>query len=71
MYANNFHNGHVEVEYIYVNTNTLGHDELKYLPLPKSTEEGITMKLSFSILLAGILNGKCLGLSILPALNGK
>ena len=61
MYVNNFHDGHVEVEYIPAHTNhTLGQDELKHLPLPISTKEEVAMKLSFGVPPTRILNGKCI-----------
>ena len=61
MYVNNFHDGHVKVEYIPAHTNhTLGQDELKHLPLPISTKEEVAMKLSLGVPPTRILNGKCI-----------
>lgn len=65
MYVNDFHDGHVEVEYIPAHTNhTLGHGELKYLPLPMSTKEEVAMKLSLGVPPTRILNGKCMNVSL-------
>ena len=58
MYANHFSDGHVEVEYIPAHTgHTLGHDQLKYLPLPDSAREEDATKLSLGVDPSHILNG--------------
>lgn len=65
MYLNNFHDFHVEVQYIPAHTyHTLGHGELKHLPLPIGTKEEVAMKLSFGVPPTHILNGMCMNASL-------
>ncbi len=59
MYVNEFRDGHVDVTYITAHTgHDLGNHELPFLPLPKSTKEVVSHKVSQGVPTARILDGK-------------
>ena len=50
MYVNELENGHISVQYVSAHTgHELGPQELKHLPLPKSTKEEVATKMSMEI----------------------
>ena len=58
MYVDEFADGHVEVTFIPAHTgHELGRSEIKQLPLPQSTKEGVVGKLSLGIPPTRILDG--------------
>ena len=57
MYVDEHGDGHVSVNYISVHTHDLGPQELKHMPLPESTKEEVTMKISLGVPPERILEG--------------
>lgn len=58
MYVDKLKNDQVRVEYVSAHTgHDLGPQELKYLPLPESTKQEVTMKISMGIPPERILKG--------------
>ena len=58
MYVDELKNGEITVKYISAHTgHDLGPQELKYLPLPESTKEEVSMKISLGIPPERILQG--------------
>ena len=58
MYVDELKNGHIAVKYISAHTgHDLGPHELKHLPLPESTKQEVSMKISLGIPPERILQG--------------
>ena len=54
MYVNEYHDNHVEVDYVSAHTNhELGAKEMPYLPLPSSVKEEVAEKWILEYLLKG------------------
>ena len=58
IYVNVKDDGQISIEYISAHTgHDLGPQELKYLPLPSSTKQEVSMKISMGITAERILSG--------------
>ena len=58
MYVDELKNGHIAVKYISAHTgHDLGPHDLKHLPLPDSTKQEVSMKISLGIPPERILQG--------------
>ena len=59
MYVDELKDGQITVEYVSAHTgHDLGPQELKYLPLPNSTKQDVSTKISLGIPPDRILEGK-------------
>lgn len=57
LYVDEHGDGHVSVTYISAHTHELGSSELKHLPLPDSTKQEVSMKISLGVPTERILEG--------------
>lgn len=58
MYVDEFKDGQIAVRYVSAHTgHELGPDELKHLPLPRSTKEEISVKMSMGVPAERLLKG--------------
>ena len=58
MYVNEYHDNHVEVDYVSAHTNhELGAKEMPYLPLPSSVKEEVAEKVNIGIPSQRIIQG--------------
>ena len=57
LYVDEHEDGHVSVKYISAHTHELGPCELKHLPLPQSTKQEVSMKISLGVPTERILEG--------------
>ena len=59
MYVNELKDGQITVKYVSAHTgHDLGPQEVKYLPLPESTKQEVSTKISMGIPPERILQGK-------------
>ena len=59
MYVNELKDGQITVKYVSAHTgHDLGPQEVKYLPLPESTKQEVSTKISMGIPPERILHGK-------------
>ena len=49
LYVDEHGDGHVSIKYISAHTHELGPGELKHLPLPQSTKQEVSMKISLGV----------------------
>ena len=57
LYVDEHEDGHVSMKYISAHTHELGPCELKHLPLPQSTKQEVSMKISLGVPTERILEG--------------